>query len=405
MRGRVGPEVWLLGVLLALFVFVSYRIVSQAPQQSEKGNPRRSSYSSQPAGWKAWYLLLRERGLVVDRWQRPPASWPKDARVVITGPNYIGMSGGFTVSYWSEQEAEDALAWVENGGTLFILTSEDNALTQALTLTPDDSPFVKDNSPLVPTQPAAFLVGVHQVIAPDKFRWQSTFGSAVPVLGDKKTAVVVLARGQGRIIAAASPALADNKHLADGDNARFVAQVVEAYAGAKGRVLFDEFHQGYSDSDSLWSAIGKPGQFVTYQLVALALLIAYSAGRRFGQARPVPAPPRVSSEYVTSLADLYRRARAGDAALEGVYLSFWRDLCRAASVPLDSEPADVASRAAAALADGRKDTAARLLAIIEACETKIAAGAKGIRDDDLLKLARDMEAMRKELKLGADSAG
>jgi hypothetical protein len=75
---------------------------------------------------------------------------------------------------------------------------------------------------------------------------------------------------------------------------------------------------------------GAAGPARRLQVAALVVLAAYSASRRFGLPQPLPEPQRVSSEYVASLADLYRRAGAGDAALEGVYRSFRRDLCRAA---------------------------------------------------------------------------
>ena len=151
--------------------------------------------------------------------------------------------------------------------------------------------------------------------------------------------------------------------------------------------------------------LGRPGRLVAWQLLGLALLLVYSAGRRFGLPRPLPAPPRVSSEYVASLADLYRRARAADAALEGVYLSFWRDLCRAVGLPYDAPPEEVVVRASRTLATG--DSASveeRLRRAVNECEARIDAGQ--VRDADLVPLARELEALRKELGIGGhDDAG
>jgi hypothetical protein len=140
---------------------------------------------------------------------------------------------------------------------------------------------------------------------------------------------------------------------------------------------------------------------VAWQLLVVALLVCYSAGKRFGLPRPLPAPPRVSSEYVASLASLYRRARAADAALEGVYLPFWRELCRAVGLPYDAPTDEVVRRAAYTLGMNSDPAAleTRLRTVVTACESKLESG--DVRDADLLPLARDLEKMRKELGIGA----
>ena len=126
----------------------------------------------------------------------------------------------------------------------------------------------------------------------------------------------------------------------------------------------------------------------------------WSAGKRFGLPRPLVAPPRVSSEYVSSLANLYRRARAADAALEGVYLPFWRELCRAVGLPYDAPTDQVVHRAAYTLGTSADKDAleARLRQTVFACEQKLESG--NVRDGDLLPLARGLEEIRKELGLG-----
>jgi hypothetical protein len=223
-----------------------------------------------------------------------------------------------------------ALAWVEAGRTLILLADKDNALLRALQLSVRRE--ARTDATLFPLQPAPFLAGVDGLRFPGTERFSETPPNGVALFRDDKPAVVAVRRGKGTVIAISAPALADNKHLVEADNARFLAQLAAAYAGPERGVGFDEFRQGYRSADTLWGAIGRPGQLVFWQILALAMLAAFSASRRFGLPRPLPAPPRVSSEYVASLADLYRRAGAADAALEGVYLAFWRDLCRAVSL-------------------------------------------------------------------------
>ena len=167
-------------------------------------------------------------------------------------------------------------------------------------------------------------------------------------------------------------------------------------------VLFDEYHQGYRETDGLWEAIGSAGRLVALQIFALALIAAYVAGTRFGLPIPLPPASRVSSEYVSSLADLYRRARAYDAVLEGVYQSFWRDLCKTLGVPTDTQTSEVIRRASTSLAPpGTPSSAVEtgLSALVRECQEKIAGGADALKEADLLRLAKSLSEMRKELSI------
>jgi hypothetical protein len=256
---------------------------------------------------------------------------------------------------------------------------------------------------LFPLQPVAFVAGVDGLHLPGRQRFTRTPPGAVPLFADGSgPAVLVLRRGRGTIVAVSDPRAGDNAHLARDDNARFFLQLARTYGVTSGdarpRVAFDEFHQGYYDGASFWTAVGRPGRLVAGQLAALALLIAYSASRRFGLPRPLPEAQRVSSEYVASLADLYRRAGAGDAALDGVFRSFRRDLCRAVGVPFDAPTEEVVAQATRTLAAASEETKERLRRAVNDCEARIASGK--VADAELVPLARELAALRKDLNLG-----
>jgi len=407
MRRRgIGGDALLLLIAIILFAGLSFQISSHAPSDhGDDSTPRRTTNSSRPGGWRAFFLLLQGSGLPVERWTHRPSAWPADARVIVCGSDYAGAHDD--APGWSEGETESALKWVSAGGNLILLSDRQNAVTEALGITPAAA---ASKSTLTPAQPADILVGVRSVSSPDGRFWEKKPGRAVSLLVDRSQTAhgvpvaIVLAHGKGRIYAVASAAIADNTHLGEQDNARFLTQMVAILsadpAGKPGRVLFDEYHQGYDDDETLWGIIGPAGHMIVYELVVLALVAGYSAGRRFGLPEPLPTPQRVSSEYVRSLADLYRRGRAGDAALEGIYRSFRRDLCRAIGMPQEAPVTEVALAAAASLAGGDKDLANRLRTWMDTCEAKISGGAGAVPDAELLQIALGLQSLRKELQLG-----
>ena len=416
MKGRrlLGPEALILIALLVALGALSVRFTAQGSQNSvpEGLRPRRTVTSTRPGGWKAASLLLQRRGIPVRRTEKPPAEWPKSANVMVTADEYYAVSfaGGGVAPLWDDAQAADALKWVGDGRTLLVFVTDTNGLINRLKMRVDTHNH--EDASVPPRLPAPWLAGVDRLQIPGKNRVLQVPRSGVTLFGDDKPAVVIAPWEKGRVIVVSSSSVIDNEHLGEDDNARFLVQTVTTFGAGKGApVYFDEYHQGYNEQAGFWTAIGKPGQLALYQLLALALLAAWSAGFRFGLPRSPGRASRVSSEYVASMADLYRRARAGDAALEGVYLSFWRDLCRSVGVALDTPTRDVARQAAVALSDAsrtaeqRRDLGERLTDTLLSCEAKIEEGPKGIRDRDLLHLARELEELRKELGLGRiDSA-
>ena len=417
IKGRISPDAGVLIAALVLFAGLSYQIARQAKPPPEGARPRRTMHSALPGGWRAWYLLLKERGINVEQAQKSPASWDKsNADVVISGPVWEGdsFSGEALQNQWTSEDAKDALKWVEGGGVLLMASDSSNSVTSKLGLDMEEYPSdstSRENQPGTLSQPAVFFDRVETpLVVPGKPYISRMAKEAVPLMsrGDKKI-MMARHRGDGLVIVFTSPGAFDNAHLKQ--NARFAAQIVEAFGIASDdadsdklaptHVVFDEFHQGYRESDGFWEAVGRPGKLVALQLLALGLIVVYGAGKRFGLAMPLPAASRVSSEYVTSLADLYRRARAYDTVLDGVYQPFWRDLCKTMGLPTDTPKAEVVRRASSALAPQGTDTGAletRLLALINECE-EVTSGAKAIKEAELLRLARALSEMRKELVL------
>jgi hypothetical protein len=172
---------------------------------------------------------------------------------------------------------------------------------------------------------------------------------AAPVihLGDADGAVLAdFAYGAGRVIFLSDPFVIANNGIGRGSNLQLALNLIHALGGRERPIFFDEYHHGYrSESHPLVSYFrGTPLPWVLGQLLAVALIIAYSAGRRFARPLPLPQVDRHSPlEFVGSMANLQQGAAARDLALENIYPRFKAQLCRALGVSVRARPEGVAA--------------------------------------------------------------
>lgn len=206
--------------------------------------------------------------------------------------------------------------------------------------------------------------------------------------------VVDYAYGRGRIVVLSDPYVASNAGLNRADNLFLAANVVTG--GLKGRVAFDEFHQGYGETQNQVFAYlrGTPILWMFGQGALVALALIWTRARRFARAVPEPRPDRRSKlEFVSSMAELQQRARAYDLAVENVYQRTRRALARYAGLPATVPPAQLAERVAAR--SGRDRTT--LEALLRDCEDA-AAGAP-LTARRALRLVRELRELERDLRL------
>ncbi|HKX30322.1 MAG TPA: DUF4350 domain-containing protein [Blastocatellia bacterium] len=161
---------------------------------------------------------------------------------------------------------------------------------------------------------------------------------AAPVihLGDKDGAVLAdFAFGEGRVVFLSDPFVIANNGVARGANLELALNLIDSLSVGEDetprRILFDEFHHGYqSGGNPLISYFrGTPMLWLLVQGLLLGLLILYSSARRFVRPLPLARPDRHSPlEFVSSMANLQRVARARDLAIENIYSRFKTQLCR-----------------------------------------------------------------------------
>jgi hypothetical protein len=204
--------------------------------------------------------------------------------------------------------------------------------------------------------------------------------------------VLDYAYGRGRIVVLSDPYVASNAGINRADNLFLAANVVTG--GLKGRVAFDEFHQGYGEAQNQLFAYlrGTPILWMFGQGALVALALVWTRGRRFARAIPAPRPDRRSKlEFVSSMAELQQRARAYDLAVENVYQRTRRALARYAGLPATAGPAQIAERVAARSGRDR----ATLETLLRDCEDAAAGAPTSARR--ALRLTRDLRELERDL--------
>jgi Domain of unknown function (DUF4350) len=146
----------------------------------------------------------------------------------------------------------------------------------------------------------------------------------VHLANDKKTVLVDVSYGRGKIVYLSDPYILSNAGIALVDNSQLAINVLGTSGGA---IAFDEYHQGFgTNNNRLFQYFaGTPVIAIFVQCIILVGFIFFSQSRRFARAVPVPEPNRLSKlEYVSAMAELQARTRAFDLAIENIYTEFRR---------------------------------------------------------------------------------
>jgi hypothetical protein len=439
----------LLVVVLAALNAASYVRVEE--ERETELSPDRSTQNSGGTGTRALFEYLRQSGADVARWRRPMASLSgPDApqSLVLVGQARRPLEKG---------EAEAMLNWVSAGGRLVIIDRQPNkrllpsvgrwhvAAETVEYPDTDSDPYDGENmtrgAPLLaPAQPTALTRNVFEV-ARSRFAarlhvFHTGTQSSIVVEGERGSiwgsddeepppppapapkpsgqpadeevhAPVVHVRdgregdgalvvdyeyGRGRIVLLSDPYVVSNAGVNRADNLFLAVGVVTG--GLKGRVAFDEFHQGYGETQNPLFAYlrGTPVLWLFAQGALVALALVWTRGRRFARPVPAPRPDRRSKlEFVSSMAELQQRARAYDLAVENVYQRTRRALARYAGLAATATAAQLAERVAARSGRDR----ARLEALLLECEAAVA-GAP-LKGRHALRLAAELRELERDL--------
>src|SRR4029077_20888496 len=132
---------------------------------------------------------------------------------------------------------------------------------------------------------------------------------------------------------------------------------------------FDEYHHGYgarTTGQGLMSYFrGTPVPWMMAQTALVVALVVYTNGRRFARPVPLKRERRTTNlEFVSSMANITRLARATDLAMKNIYGEFRKRLCRFGGVPAKVEN----EKLAAAVARRAKLDERELVTLLNRCE-------------------------------------
>lgn len=146
----------------------------------------------------------------------------------------------------------------------------------------------------------------------------------VHLANSDKNLLVDFPFGSGQIVYLTDPYIVSNGGIGLVDNAQLAINIA---ASTEGIIAFDEYHQGYGEGSNqiLTYFAGTPVVAIFLQLLVIVGLIFFTQSRRFARPLPEIEPNRLAKlEYVSAMAELQRRTKAFDLAIENIYTEFRR---------------------------------------------------------------------------------
>ncbi|MGE0103905.1 MAG: DUF4350 domain-containing protein [Blastocatellales bacterium] len=409
MRRYLGITVTILLAIGALAGLSAVGNVEMDRPEEGELNPVRSSYNPGPTGTRAFYQLLEESGVPVARWRQPYAMLKTEARnemLVIVGP----FPQGATLP---ENEVSELQRWVEAGGSALIVSRHpyaqfgDPFIHSAM---PSENPqwnaptdlLIDSQSDIYIQQPTELTRGLRGLAishlasrltfrppeepeepeeestakpeasptpSPEPAEEQVKAFLYAPVIhiGDSGGAILAdFKYGEGRLVMLSDPFVLANRGIGRGANLNLALNLIESLSknekGARRKIWFDEYHHGFQSVGNPLVAYfrGTPMALVLIQGLVLCLLVAWSSGRRFARPLPLTAVDRNSPlEFVDSMANLQRMARARELALENIYNRARAQICRKLGVSSRASTREMAARLRSLGSSGVSETELR----------------------------------------------
>lgn len=371
--------IWAGVIITALIVALSLL----SDEEEESSVP--STYSSQSAGARAAFLLLKETGYHVEQWEDSPLELPAEpgkTTLILTQPLLLP----------DKQEKAALLKFVSRGGHVLITGSyaRDFFPGGEIEDEPLPSPEWKEYQPQLLTD---ITQGGPIKMSPRGYWKNKSIHYVIHYQDENRPIVVSYHIGKGGIIWWAAPTPLTNAGIAKSGNLSLFLNSITTSGDKDAQILWDEYF--HSPHRSLGDYLGDtPIKYGLLQclLFGLALVLTYS--RRNLPIHPLPQRSRLSPlEFVETLGGLYRRARSTRVALEVPYNRFRMVATRHLGLPPDTATDDLVRSLRGRL--GYKDES--LGDLMRRIETALAN--PGIGEKSILELVQQLNVHMQQLKL------
>ena len=387
---RNGAAILLLAILFLLIVGLNFvfMVDSEESQETEE-NASRSTYRTTPFGTMAFYDLLKESGYEVARFEQPftkLSEHPDVTTLVIIAPPATRNP--------SDEEFAALNEWVGEGNQLVII---DRQIAVQIGDAAINTQYQIEQANVGPLQPTLYSSGVEKVKL-------SSFASRVTIennaatyhVGDDKGAILADAPvREGRVVLLTDPFVVANNGLLEADN---VALAVNLFVNAPvGTIAFDEYHHGYGVGESQGVMAyfeGTPVKWMMWQTGLLVALFIYTYGRRFARPLPLRRERRTTNlEFVSSMANIIRLAKASDLAMQNIYSDFRNHLCRYCGLPTRVDSPTLAAVAARRLQRDERE----LRDLLAKCEKAVRGEA--VSDEELLRTVTRIRDLQQQMRV------
>lgn len=300
--------IFLVALLIALAIISAIQR-AQGDQQSREQSIAHSSHSSQDRGALALKSWLDAAGFRTRQIENEAFHVNADTRALIILAPYIKFS---------DEHVAEIVNWVESGNTLVIaeeFTYGSDKLLQRLNVKLNQTTRYQLSAPL--EQPVSGATHGERITVDTATSLTLSRDDYVAYLStDGKPLLVSFPQGKGRVWFSSAPDLFANANLADDPNAALVMAMFSSVPRG-GSIAFDEYHLGLTGLGADSSSRSTQNFLMTTPwgwaiLSAFFIAFAYLTinGKRFGRVVPLPQTiaRRSPAEYVTSMANLYRRA-------------------------------------------------------------------------------------------------
>ncbi|MEL6438241.1 MAG: DUF4350 domain-containing protein [Cyanobacteria bacterium J06621_8] len=306
---------WLL-IAIAIAAVVVLTLIA-APNSSGRKNDSGSTFGRNADGYGAWYEYMSQREIPIERWRKPFSELVADNVQDVTYVKILSKADFLSGSTGSSSRQVD---WVRKGNTLVIV-----GRYQPATGAPFKSIIPYRPQPLTESEIVIATTRRYQqkikkpTAAKDKSKQTNI------ILQDQYGAVVWQEKiGKGKIIYCTTPYLAANAYQNEGDNFRFLAELVSD----RQKIVVDEYIHSYKDQetrvrerqeDVLDYLAKTPLLLILIQTILIVIVAAIAALRRFGQPlQPKTAIADNSTAYIDALAGVLEKAGSTDFVIEAI---------------------------------------------------------------------------------------